>query len=61
LSLIQFAFRQVICLAGDWVPGLPSKRWRDLILRVWQVDPRRCPVCQNPMRVIAVIDGRLWR
>ena len=34
----------------------PSKRWRDLILRVWHVDPLRCPVCQNPMRVIAVID-----
>jgi len=35
---------------------LPSKRWRDLVLRVWHVDPLRCPVCQNPMRVIAVID-----
>ena len=35
---------------------LPSKRWRDLILRVWHVDPLRCPVCQNPMRVMAVID-----
>ena len=34
---------------------LPSKRWRDLILRVWHVDPLRCPVCQSPMRVIAVI------
>jgi hypothetical protein len=21
------------------------------ILRVWHVDPRSCPVCQNPMRV----------
>ena len=35
---------------------LPSKKWRDLILRVWPVDPLRCPVCQNPMRVLAVID-----
>jgi hypothetical protein len=35
---------------------LPSKRWRDLILRVWHVDPLRCPVCQNPMRVLGVID-----
>ena len=35
---------------------LPAKRWRDLILRVGHVDPLRCPVCQNPMRVIAVID-----
>ena len=38
---------------------LPCKRWRDLILRVWHVDPLRCPVCQNPMRVIAVIDDPL--
>ena len=35
---------------------LPSKRWRDLILRVWHVDPLRCPVCQSPMRVLAVVD-----
>ena len=35
---------------------LPSKRWRDLILRVSHVDPLRCPVCQNPMRVLGVID-----
>jgi hypothetical protein len=35
---------------------LPSKRWRDLTLRVWHVDPLLCPVCQSPMRVIAVID-----
>ncbi len=35
---------------------LPCKRWRDLILRVWHVDPLRCPVCQNSMRVIAIID-----
>jgi len=36
---------------------LPSKRWRDLILRVWHVDPLRCPVCQGPLRVIAVVDA----
>ena len=35
---------------------LPSKKWRDLILRAWHVDPLRCSVCQNPMRVLAVID-----
>ena len=23
---------------------------------IWRVDPLRCPVCQNPMRVIAAID-----
>jgi len=37
---------------------LPSKRWRDPILRVWHVDPLRCPVCKSPMRVVAVIDDR---
>jgi hypothetical protein len=29
---------------------------RTLILRACHVDPLRYPVCQNPMRVIAVID-----
>jgi hypothetical protein len=38
--------------AGDFL----SNRWRDLILGVWHVDPLRCPVCENPMRVIAVTD-----
>gem|GEM_PF-323502 len=37
---------------------LPSKKWRDLILKVWHTDPLLCPNCQKPMRVIAVIDQR---
>jgi hypothetical protein len=51
--------KQVVRRAGISPPPpvkLPSKRSRDLILRVWHVDPLRCPVCQNPMRLIAVID-----
>ncbi len=36
--------------------NLPSKRWRDLIERVWHVNPLRCLVCQSAMHVIAVID-----
>jgi hypothetical protein len=28
-----------------------------MILRVWHVDPLRRPVCQNPRRVIALIDA----
>jgi hypothetical protein len=35
---------------------LPSKRWRELVLKVWHADPLRCPACGRPMRVIAVID-----
>jgi hypothetical protein len=38
---------------------LPSKKWRDIIMPVWHTDPLRCPVCQNLMRVIAVIDQRV--
>ena len=37
-------------------PKRPPKRWRDLILRVWHVELLRCPTCQNPMWVIALID-----
>ena len=38
---------------------LPSKKWRDIILQVWHTDPLRCPICQNLMRVMAVIDQRV--
>jgi Putative transposase len=31
---------------------LPSKRWRDLILRVWHVDPLRCPSHFNSSFII---------
>jgi hypothetical protein len=30
--------------------------WRGLILRVWHVDALRCPVCHNPMLVVAIVD-----
>jgi hypothetical protein len=29
---------------------------RHLIPRIWHVEPLHCPVCQNPMRVIALMD-----
>jgi hypothetical protein len=35
---------------------LPSNCWHDLILLAWDADPLRHPVCQDPVRVIAVID-----
>ena len=37
---------------------LPSKKWRDVILKVWHTDPLICPHCQHRMRVLAVIDRR---
>ena len=35
---------------------LPSKKWRNVIRKVWHTDPLRCPQCGGTMRVIAVID-----
>jgi len=37
--------------------GLQSRRWRQLILRVWQMDPLRCPVCNKTMRVVALFEN----
>ena len=33
---------------------VPSKTWRELIWKVWEVDPLRCPKCDGEMKVIAL-------
>ena len=35
---------------------IPSKKWRELIKKVWEADPLLCPNCQCEMRVVALID-----
>jgi len=35
---------------------IPSKKWRELIKKVWEADPLLCPHCQHEMRIIALID-----
>jgi hypothetical protein len=35
---------------------MPIPPARHMILRVWHVDPLPCPVCQNTICVIALID-----
>jgi hypothetical protein len=35
---------------------IPSKKWRELIKKVWEADPLLCPCCQHEMRVVALID-----
>jgi len=35
---------------------IPSKHWRELIKKVWEVDPMCCPKCQGEMKVVALID-----
>ncbi len=37
---------------------LPSATWRELIKKVWEADPLLCPKCAQPMRMVALIDGR---
>ena len=44
-------------ILDDVTLKLPSKKWRDQILRVWRVDPLRCPVCQGPLLATATLPG----
>ena len=37
---------------------IPSKKWRDLIKKVWEADPLICPTCQREMRIVSLIDER---
>jgi len=36
-------------------PCVPSKTWRELIKKVWEVDPLTCPRCGSEMRIISLI------
>lgn len=47
---------EVIDVSGHQARHIPSKEWRELIKKVWEVDPLCCPKCQSDMRVIALID-----
>ncbi len=38
---------------------IPSKKWRDLIKKVWEADPLICPTCQREMRIVSLIDERV--
>jgi hypothetical protein len=37
---------------------IPSKKWRELIKKVWEADPLLCPKCQKEMRIVSLIDDR---
>jgi len=36
-------------------PRVPSRRWREQIKKVWEVDPLVCPRCSGEMEIIALI------
>ena len=35
---------------------IPSQKWRDLIKKVWEVDPLLCPQCHHEMRIVSLIN-----
>jgi hypothetical protein len=35
---------------------IPSKMWRELIKKVWEADPLRCPKCSREMPIVSLID-----
>jgi len=38
-------------------PRIPSKKWRELIKKVWEVDPLICPHCGAEMKLIALCEA----
>jgi len=43
---------------SDYQPRrLPSKKWRELIKQVWEVDPFDCPRCGSEMKLIALCEA----
>jgi len=47
---------QVIDVSDYQPRRLPSKKWRELIKKVWEIDPMNCPRCGWEMRMVALID-----
>jgi hypothetical protein len=52
--------QEISAASGDPVPDWPAlrvhrQRWAELLQRIFEVDPLRCPRCGAPMQVIAFI------
>jgi len=48
---------QIIDVSDHNPRRIPSPKWRELIKKVWEVDPLLCPKCQKEMRIVSLIDG----
>ncbi|GAB4258065.1 MAG: hypothetical protein Kow0092_05380 [Deferrisomatales bacterium] len=46
----------VLDVAEHQPTRVPSKTWRQLIQKVWEVDPLACPRCGGEMKIIALIE-----
>ena len=49
---------EVINVSTHQPRRIPSKKWRELIKKVWEADPLICPDCQREMRIVSLIDER---
>ena len=47
---------EVIDVSAHRPHRIPSKKWRELIQKVWEADPLLCPHCHKEMRIVALID-----
>jgi hypothetical protein len=48
---------EVIDVSEYHPPRIPSKKWRELIKKVWEVDPLICPHCGAEMKLIALCEA----
>ncbi len=49
---------EIIDISTYQAPKVPSKQWRELIKKIWEVDPLICPRCSGEMKIIALLDDR---
>jgi hypothetical protein len=47
---------EVIDVSAHEPRRIPSKKWRELIKKVGEADPLRCPKCSREMRIVSLID-----
>lgn len=49
---------EIIELPRNAIPRIPRKKWRELIQKVWDVDPFICPNCARPMHINGLLEDR---
>jgi hypothetical protein len=47
---------EIIDVSDYQPPRMPSKKWRECIKKIYEVDPLCCPKCGGEMKIISFID-----